>query len=130
MAGGVRGRGACVAGHAWWGACVAGVAWQGGVCRRGACVAGGVHDGGVCIAGGACMPHTTPRHYEIQSVNARAVRILLECILVEKNICGTGPFHSRRCYHKFEVFKSIHPSTISREFEICGLRVAYVYERY
>ena len=57
-------------GHAWlWGASVAarGCAWlPGGVCgcRGGACVvAGGVH--------------------RIRRVNERAVRILLECILVE-----------------------------------------------
>ena len=88
----------CMAG----GACVAG-----GMCGRGACVAGGcawarvcVHDREVCMAGcvcvgrgacmgrgdvhgrGACMPHTPPRHYKIRSVNAQAVCILLECILV------------------------------------------------
>ena len=60
-------------------------------------MAGGVHGGGVhgrrrvwqgvCMVGeGVCMlcgTHASPpRYYEIQSVNARTVRILLECILV------------------------------------------------
>ena len=43
---------------------------------------GGVHgEGGVCVV---CMPSPLPpaSYYEIRSVNARAVRILLECILV------------------------------------------------
>ena len=38
-----------------------------GCVRWGACIAGGMH---------------APGHYEIWSVNALAVRILLECILV------------------------------------------------
>ena len=59
-------RGVCVAergcmarGHAWWG---------GGMCDRGTCVA--VRGG---LSGRGCVWHT---------VNDRAVRILLECILV------------------------------------------------
>ena len=57
--GGVCGKGAC--------------AW-----RRGACMAkGGMHG-----KGGACVVCTPPL-YEIRPVNARAVRILLECILVQ-----------------------------------------------
>ena len=63
--GGVRGRG-----HAWWGC-----AWRG---------VGGVHGGGHAWQGGhAC--HVCPPHpdTEIQSISARAVLILLECILVE-----------------------------------------------
>ena len=72
VVGGMCGRGVCVAGgacmvvgeHAWQGVC-GGYAW------RGACVAGGMH-----------TTQAPPRHHEIQSVNARAVRILLECILV------------------------------------------------
>ena len=54
-------------GHAWWGV----RAWH-----KGACVAEGMHNGGVCMP---CTPH---RHYDMWSVNARAVRILPECILV------------------------------------------------
>ena len=69
--GGMHGRG-----HAWWGACVAG----------GACMAGGMRGRGACMAGSASQGgmHAThaPWQYEIWSVNARAVRILLECILV------------------------------------------------
>ena len=59
-------------GHAWrWGAmCGRGHAWQ-GVCMAGACVAKGA-----CMAGG--------RAWQIlrDTVNERAVSILLECILV------------------------------------------------
>ena len=84
--GGVHGRGACAAGgHAWQGACVVGGmhgrghTWQGG-----ACMAGGMHGGGHAWQG-VCMAHMPPpKHYEIQSVNVRVVRILLECILVFK----------------------------------------------
>ena len=62
MAGGVHGGGPCMAG---------GCSWQG--CMRGtACMAGGMH----------ATHASPPGHYEIRSVNARAVRILLECILV------------------------------------------------
>ena len=71
--GGLRGKG----GHVWQrggmhgkgGACVAkgGHAWQRG---QGACMA---------KVGGMCGMHAP---YEIRPVNARAVRILLECILV------------------------------------------------
>ena len=90
-------------GHAWQGACM-----TGGMCDRGTCVAGGVHGGGcvqvegmhgregrawqgcawqgawgVCSGGhawwgGACVPWQIPW----DTVNERAVRILLECILV------------------------------------------------
>ena len=65
---GVGGVGECVAGgHARWGACMAG----GYACR------------GHAWQGGACMVHMPPaRYYEMRSVNVRAVRILLECILV------------------------------------------------
>ena len=107
MVGGMCGRGVCMG----RGACMAGGghAWQGGACMaegnvhgRGACAAGGhawqggIHGGGVhgrgCAwqegmygRGCACPP---PGHYEIRSVNARAVRILLECILVNENVRG------------------------------------------
>ena len=83
---------------AWQGACmvVGGMCggwhvWQGGMCGGwGACVvvggvgSGGMHGGQACMAGGVCdRGHAhAPTHYEIRSVNARAVRILLECILV------------------------------------------------
>ena len=49
-------------------------------------MAGGMHGRGMC-GRGACMPCTAPQHYEIRSVSARAVRILLECILVKANCC-------------------------------------------
>ena len=62
--GGVCGGGLCVCdrGHVWW--------WGGGMHGRGACMAGGY----------ACQ---IPR----DTVNERAVRILLECILVYMSIC-------------------------------------------
>ena len=69
-------------GHAWWGACmvVEGV-HGGGRAWQGTCVAGGVHCwGGMHGGGGACMPQQLIR----DTVNERAVRILLECILVCK----------------------------------------------
>ena len=67
--GGVHGRG----GHAW---------------QRWACVAGGMHGrGGAFVAGdvhgrGTCMAHMPPPPILRDTVNERAVRILLECILV------------------------------------------------
>ena len=74
------GRGVCVVG-----ACVAGGmhgrghAWQGGMHGRGACVAGGMH-------GRGCACHT-PRQilWQQHTVYERAVRILLECILLPEN---------------------------------------------
>ena len=74
-------RGACVAGgHAWWGVCMV----------------GGMHGRGeVCVAGGACMAggcawqggHAWQGGMRGRGVrdtfNERAVRILLECILVK-----------------------------------------------
>ena len=63
----------------------------GGVCGGGACMARGLHGGGLhgrghvwqgaCVAGGkAHVP--PPRQILRDTVNERAVRILLECILV------------------------------------------------
>ena len=74
-------QGVCVAGghtggHAWRG----GMHGRGDTCGRGACIGGGMHA-------------TPPRHYEIQSVNARTVRILLESILFRRKI--EIPFISR-----------------------------------
>ena len=62
--GGMHGRGSCMAG---------GHAWQGGMCSRGACMVG------ACETGGACIP----QQILWDTVNERAVRILLECILVK-----------------------------------------------
>ena len=62
MAGGMCVRGAHLAGSVWWGACVA----------------GGMHGAG----GHACHTHA-PQALQLRyTVNERAVRILLECILV------------------------------------------------
>ena len=86
----VHGGGACVAKR---GACMVkgGVHGDGGrVWQRGACVAkGGMHGkegclwqrGACMVKGGVCAMHPLG-HHEIQSVNVRPVRILLECILV------------------------------------------------
>ena len=89
-------------GHAWQGGMAGGHAWSGGVLGMGGMRGqGGMHgERGVCMAGecvwqrghawqrGACMTKGG-RHawyacppYEIRLVNARAVCILLECILV------------------------------------------------
>ena len=66
MAGGMHGRGVCMSGgHAWQGACMA----RGGACVAGGCMAGGMHSRGA-------------RQILRDTVNERAVRILLECILV------------------------------------------------
>ena len=62
--------------HGWGGVHGRGHVWQG----EGACMVGGVH----------ATHAPSPGHCEIRSVNARAVRILLECILVFKmiyNVC-------------------------------------------
>ena len=82
MAGGMHGRG-----RAWQGACVAG----------GACVVGGLHGqvgghvspgghawpgGCVCVVTGGVRGQRGACMMKIRLVNARAVRILLECILV------------------------------------------------
>ena len=85
--GGGCGRGVCMAGghiggHAWWGVCMAG-----GMHGRGVRVAGGMH-GRRCVwwvgmrGGGVCMADTTTYG---DTVNERAVHILLECILVLHN---------------------------------------------
>ena len=81
MAGGCVWWGACVAGgHAWQGVCVVGGVW--GACMAGgACVAGGMCGEGACMTGGMHATHAPPPH-KIRAVNARAVCILLECILV------------------------------------------------
>ena len=90
VAGDMCSVGACVAGgmvgrHAWQGACVVGVCMVGGVHGRegmhgrGMCMAGGMHGTGMCVTGGMCgRGHTWQERWPLQ----RAVRILLECILV------------------------------------------------
>ena len=79
MAGGMHGGG-----HAWQGACEGG-----GHVKQGACMAGGhawqgVHGRGACMVGG--------RAWQIlrDMVNERAVRILLECILVHISYAAMG----------------------------------------
>ena len=94
--GGMHGQGACMA---WLGGAhgMGGMRGQGGMRGKGgACMAkgGGVHGRGVCVAKGACVAKGGMHDkrgeacvvcmppYEIRLVNARAVCILLECILV------------------------------------------------
>ena len=78
--GGVHGGGACMVG---------GCAWQGGMCGGGhawwgACMAGGMHGRGHAWWGGMCGGGVGWRAWQIlrDTVNERAVRILLECLLV------------------------------------------------
>ena len=85
VAGGMHGRGACVAG----GMCIAGGmhgrghAWQRGMHGRGACMVGGMcGSGGVCVWWGACVAGGCAWQILRDTVNERAVHILLECILV------------------------------------------------
>ena len=71
MAGGMHNRGACVAG---------------GMHGRGACVVEGMCGRGhvwekACVAGGHAWHTGPPRQILRDTVNERAVRILLECIL-------------------------------------------------
>ena len=93
VAGGMHGKGnmhggaMCGRGHAWQGACMVGGVHGRGHAWQGACMAGGMHGEG-CMAGDVHAMHA-PQHYEIWSVNARAVRILLECILVLIEIPST-----------------------------------------
>ena len=105
MAGGMRGRGHDAwlgegdvhgrGGHVWQEACMVGGvhgrghAWQGGMCGGGV-HGGGMHARGVCMAGEACMVGGPPQALRLRyAVNERAVRILLECILVK---VGPGTF--------------------------------------
>ena len=64
-------------GHAWWGGHGRGHVWQGGMHGGGACVAQGREWWGVCKPP---PPADTMRYSD--TVNERAVCILLECILV------------------------------------------------
>ena len=64
-------------GHAWQGVCMAG-----GVHCRGACMAGGMHGRGHAWRG-PCMARGHVWQILRDMVNERAVRILLECILVK-----------------------------------------------
>ena len=78
--------------------CGRGCAWQGSVHDRGACMAEGV-----CVAGGHAW-HACPQQILRDTVNERAVRILLECILVLVSIHNgfTTSYHILTSKH-FEV---------------------------
>ena len=80
MAGGHAWQGACVVGGmhgggVWWGVHGRGHAMAGGVCGGGNAWQGGVH-------GRGHASHTPPWQILRDTVNEWAVRILLECILV------------------------------------------------
>ena len=59
------------------GMCGRGCAWWGGMCGL-----GGVRGGGHAWWWGVCMLRMPPQQILRDTVNERAVRILLECILV------------------------------------------------
>ena len=78
--GGMHGGGMHGGGCAWQGVCMAGGhAWQ-----------VGMHDRRACMARGVCMPWMPPAADTMRygdTVNERAVRILLECILMVFSFC-------------------------------------------
>ena len=64
-----------------------------GVCMVGVCMAGGICGGGDAWQEGACMmgampPTSDTTRYGLVVMHSRAVRILLECILVTNNVDG------------------------------------------
>ena len=75
--------GMCGGGHACLGVCIPGgmCAWW-GVCMPRVCVCWGMCAWGACMPRGGMHAMHAPQHHEIRLVNARPVRILLECILV------------------------------------------------
>ena len=79
--GGMHGRGACMVGgggHVWWGGMHdRGCAWQGVCMARGVCMAGGMCGRGHAWQGGDVWQILR------DTVNEQAVRIPLECILVD-----------------------------------------------
>ena len=93
----MHGRGAYMAGGCvWWG-----VRSKRGLCMVGGCVGRGTHGRGACVAGGGihgrrgrAWQEGRGRACQIlqDTVNERAVRILLECILVYKGIFVTVVF--------------------------------------
>ena len=64
----------------------------GGMCGRGACMAGGVHGRGACVVAGVCAMRAPRQILRLRhTVNERAVRILLECIVVNNKIRSYVP---------------------------------------
>ena len=107
MAGGMHGREACLAErHVWQGLCMAGGhAWQGGMHGR-----GHAWQGCVCGRGCACQGGHA---WQIlgDTVNERAIHILLECILV--------------CYviRIMYLFKEYHLFVTRTSYSICTLGI-------
>ena len=84
VTGGVCGTGGCIAGgHVWQGVVHGrGCAWQGACMAKGGHVwQGGMHGMGAWPEG-MCGMHVPPQQILHDTVNERAVHILLECILV------------------------------------------------
>ena len=97
--GGLHGGGLHGGGAAWQEMCMAGGVYMTGGCARwgacvvGACIAGSMHGRGTCMSGdgvwqGGCACHTPPRQILWDTANERAVRILLECILLFSSFGG------------------------------------------
>ena len=63
------------------GVCVVGVCMAGGICGGGCMAGGGMHDGGHA-------PPSNTMRYSLVVMHSRAVRILLECILLTNNVDG------------------------------------------
>ena len=108
MAGGMCGRGACMVG----GVCGGGHVWQGGMhggmcgghAWQEACMAGGMCGRGACVVVGGMHGRPHMPHWQIlrDTVNERAVRILLECILVSNlfaDICFVMKYRIKCLYH-------------------------------
>ena len=124
MAGGMYGRG-----HAWWGvcrvgACMAEGAYMAGGVHRGhawwgACMAGDMHGGGhawqgVHSGGGHAWQWGNGWQILRDTVNERAVRILLECILVRENV------HMKFSDHVITIYFSPSSNT-NRETRTCQI---------
>ena len=102
MAGGMHGGNMHGGGHVWWGACMA---W--GMCGGGTCIVGGVWV--------VCMPPPTLR----DMVNERVVRILLDCILVQRYF---SPERSKYFRNVADGAKGCYTSEIRPYFSVWGGR--------
>ena len=93
--GGVHGGGMRGGERVWQGGMQEGHVWQGGMHGEGMCSGGACMAGGMRMRGHACHAWPPPGHYEIRSVNERAVRILLGYILVISCTLCNRAFHIR-----------------------------------
>ena len=113
MAGRHAMQGACMAGgNVWQGACMAGGVWVAGGVHGGGMHGQGAWQGGTCMVGMTCMPPgQIPRLWHM--VNERAVRILLECILVLEIRRRQKEFQDYDCQ---KISRAIKASRFSKEF--------------